>query len=176
MLRAGAIGRENNLDSHDSVCFMGKAVPAARGTKLSQQFLIRVLQIGWRASRRHCPNCGGGKLFQGWFRMVPNCPTCGMALERHEEGYQVGAYMFNMIAAELVFAALLVGVLAMTWPTPPWQWITVVTAVLMVILPIAFYPFSKTLFLGFDLIFRPAESSDDIRVEPDAPAHPPSTK
>jgi hypothetical protein len=99
-----------------------------------------------------------------------------MALERHEEGYQVGAYMFNMIAAELIFAVLLVGALAITWPTPPWQLITVASAVLMIILPIAFYPFSKTLFLGFDLFFRPAESSDDVKVvEPDAQSGPPST-
>lgn len=137
-------------------------------TRLSERFIPRALQIAWRASQLCCPNCGGGRLFRGWFRMVPNCPTCGLALERHEEGYQVGAYMFNMIAAELVFAALLVGALAITWPTPPWQWITVASAALMVILPVAFYPFSKTLFLGFDLLFRPAESIDDVKaIEPD---------
>jgi hypothetical protein len=27
---------------------------------------------------------------------------------------------------------------------------------MMVLLPIAFYPFSKTLFLAFDLLFHPA--------------------
>lgn len=33
-------------------------------------------------------------------------------------------------------------------------------AVLMVIAPFLFYPFSKTLFLAFDLIFRPPSPED----------------
>ena len=32
--------------------------------------------------------------------------VCGFRFERGEEGYQVGAYMFNIIAAELLFAFL----------------------------------------------------------------------
>lgn len=88
--------------------------------------------------------------------MVPACPTCGLPLERKEEGYIVGAYMFNIIAAELVFAFLFVAVLVVTWPTPPWRLITWGSAVLMLVMPLLFYPFSKTLFLAFDLAFRPA--------------------
>lgn len=68
----------------------------------------------------------------------------------------VGAYMFNIIAAELLFACLFVGVLVVTWPTPPWRLITWGSAVLMLVMPLLFYPFSKTLFLAFDLAFRPA--------------------
>jgi hypothetical protein len=35
-------------------------------------------------------------------------------MERGEEGYQVGSYMFNIIAAELIFAAIFLGVLLRT--------------------------------------------------------------
>ena len=35
-----------------------------------------------RALRRRCPCCGGGGLFEGWFTMVPRCPTCGLASDR----------------------------------------------------------------------------------------------
>jgi hypothetical protein len=31
---------------------------------------------------------------------------------------------------------------------------------LMIILPVLFYPFSKTLFLAFDLVFRPPMPED----------------
>ncbi len=38
--------------------------------------------------------------------MVLRCPQCGLLFERGEQGYVVGAYMFNIAAAELVFVAL----------------------------------------------------------------------
>ena len=83
-----------------------------------------------------------------------------MRLERGEEGYQVGAYMFNIVAAELIFAAIFLGILLLTWPTPPWTELLYGGVALMVIAPYLFYPFSKTLFLAFDLIFRPPTPQD----------------
>lgn len=109
-----------------------------------------------RALRRRCPNCGAGDLFTSWVRMVPACPSCGLDLERKEEGYVVGAYMFNIIFAELVFGAVFVAVLVLLWPHPPWELLTWTGAALMLLMPILFYPVSKTLFLAFDLVFRPA--------------------
>lgn len=114
----------------------------------------------WRALRRRCPNCGSSGIFNGWFRMRHTCPVCGLVLEREEQGYLVGSYMFNIIAAELLFAAILVSVLVLTWPTPPWRLLQYGGAILMILAPIVFYPFSKTLFLAFDLVFRPAMPND----------------
>lgn len=91
--------------------------------------------------------------------MKQQCPHCGLSFGREEQGYIVGAYMFNIIVAELVFAAIFIGTLLATWPDPPWALLTYGGAALMVLLPILFYPFSKTLFLAFDLIFRPAGHS-----------------
>jgi uncharacterized protein (DUF983 family) len=87
--------------------------------------------------------------------MRSQCEVCGLAYERGEDGYQVGSYMFAIVAAELVFAAGFLGVLAATWPSPPWDWLTYGGPALMVVAPLVFFPFSKTLFLAFDLIFRP---------------------
>jgi len=88
--------------------------------------------------------------------MRERCPVCGLKVERGDEGYQVGSYMFNIIAAELLFAALFIGAIVLTWPTPPWNVLEYGGIVLMILAPFAFFPFSKTLFLAFDLIFRPA--------------------
>lgn len=88
--------------------------------------------------------------------MRTTCPVCGLELERGEEGYQVGAYMFNIIAAELAFAAVFLGIVAVTWPSPPWAWLEYGGIAMMIVAPFVFYPFSKTLFLAFDLFFRPA--------------------
>ena len=120
------------------------------------RFLRRVGVLFWRAIRLRCPNCGGGPIFDGWMRMRSRCPRCGLPLERGEQGYQVGSYMFAIIAAELVFAAIFVGVLLLTWPDPPWDLLLYGGMVLMVVVPFLFFPFSKTLFLAFDLTFRPA--------------------
>ena len=114
----------------------------------------------WRAARLRCPNCGGGPLFSYWVRMRERCPVCGIRLERGEEGYQVGAYMLNIVAAELIFAAIFLGVLVYTWPSPPWDELLYGGVAIMISAPFIFYPFSKTLFLAFDLIFRPAAPED----------------
>jgi uncharacterized protein (DUF983 family) len=112
-----------------------------------------------RAFLLRCPNCGGGGILRSWFQLKQQCPDCGLSFDREEQGYIVGAYMFNIIVAELVFAAIFIATLLATWPDPPWALLTYGGAALMVLLPILFYPFSKTLFLAFDLIFRPAGHS-----------------
>ena len=73
----------------------------------------------------------------------------------------VGAYMFNIAAAEAVFAALFIGILIATWPDPPWTAITWAGGAVALLLPVLFYPFSKTLFLGFELLFHPADPPGD---------------
>jgi uncharacterized protein (DUF983 family) len=86
------------------------------------------------------------------------CPACGLALDRGERGYHVGSYMLNIIAAELIFMALFLGVLAATWPEPPWELLQYGGAVMMVLAPVLLYPFTKTVFLAMDLVVRPPET------------------
>jgi len=92
--------------------------------------------------------------------MAPSCPKCGLRFERGEDGYWVGSYMFNIVASELLFAAAGLAVVVATWPTPPWGWITAGGVALMIAAPVVFLPFSKVLFLAFDLLFRPPVESD----------------
>jgi uncharacterized protein (DUF983 family) len=132
------------------------------------RFLRRAARLLWRALRLRCPNCGGGPIFDSWLRMRHHCPRCGLPMERGEQGYQVGSYMFNLVAAELVFAAIFLGVLYATWPEPPWTLLLYGGMALMLIVPFVFFPFSKTLFLAFDLTFRPPAPGE--LVERDAPS------
>jgi hypothetical protein len=92
--------------------------------------------------------------------MRVRCPTCGIRTERGEEGYSVGAYMFNIVAAELLWAMLFLNVLWASWPRPSWDAILYGGGALMIAAPFACYPFSKTLFLAFDLMFRPAAETE----------------
>ena len=120
------------------------------------QFLRRAGLLFWRALRLRCPNCGGSPIFEGWLRMRSQCPQCGLPLDRGEQGYEVGSYMFAIVAAELIFAGIFLGVLLLTWPDPPWDFLLYGGMALMLVVPFVFFPFSKTLFLAFDLLFRPA--------------------
>ena len=115
-----------------------------------------------RALRLRCPHCGGGPIFVTWSQLVPNCPVCGLGLERGEHGYWLGAYFFNLMAVETVFTVWVVGFLMWTWPSPPWTLFQVSTIILMLIVPFAFFPYSKTLFLAFDLMVRPPSEEDFV--------------
>jgi uncharacterized protein (DUF983 family) len=129
------------------------------------RFLRRVGLLFWRALRLRCPHCGGGPIFDSWLRMRRRCPRCGLPMERGEQGYQVGSYMFSIVAAELIFAAIFLGVLLLTWPDPPWDALLYGGMALMVIVPFLFFPFSKTLFLAFDLVFRPPSRDEFVTVD-----------
>ena len=90
------------------------------------------------------------------------CPRCDLALERGEaHDFWLGAYAINLVVAEGIAAIIAFIILWKTWPAAgPSQWVAIALAVAM---PVLFYPFSRTLWLAFDLHFRPSESGDDRR-------------
>jgi hypothetical protein len=60
----------------------------------------------------------------------------------------------------LIFAAIFLAIIIFTWPTPPWGQLLYGGVALMLIMPALLYPFSKTIFLAFDLTFRPPTPED----------------
>ncbi len=113
-----------------------------------------------RALARRCPNCSGGPVITRWIHTVPACPRCGLRLDRGEPDYFLGAIVFNMAFAEGLLALGLVVVLLSTWPNPPWNALYYGGIAGLIVAPILFYPYSKLLWLGFDLIFRPLRPED----------------
>ena len=123
--------------------------PAVSVTRTSlTQLVARALQL-------RCPHCGGRKIFASFFELKERCPTCGIRLERGESDYFVGAYLFNLIAVELILFICVCGFVFFTWPDPPWDLITYVTAFLMLSGCVFCYPFAKTTWLAVDLAIRP---------------------
>jgi uncharacterized protein (DUF983 family) len=116
----------------------------------------------FRALRRRCPVCGFKPIFEGWFSLRPRCPQCNFSFER-EEGYWVGALIANIAAAEGLFALVLIGGIVATHPDVPWTAISIIGAVVMIGLPILFYPLSKTLWLWLDLAFIHPLDADDLQ-------------
>ena len=123
------------------------------------------LSIG-RALRLRCPRCGAGKVTVRWLGLRPACLNCGLRLDRGESDYWLGATLFNLIAAETLFAIGLVTVLVLTWPYPPWEALQWGSIVAMIVAPLILFPFSKLLWLAFDLVFRPLTPEDLVSGPP----------
>ena len=115
-----------------------------------------------RALVLHCPNCGGGGLFTGFFNIRERCPTCGLLLERGESDYFLGAYTLNLIAVEVLLALGFVMVMYFTLPNPPWDALEYGGIVLSILGAVFCYPFAKTTWLAVDLMFRPPNREDFI--------------
>lgn len=113
-----------------------------------------------RAFRLRCPVCGRGRMFDRWTHMRGRCDSCGLILERGEQDYFIGAYLLNLIIAELVVVAAMLVVLFLTWPAVPWGWM--LWGIVGLTIPAAWvtYPFSRSLWLAVDLVFRPPEEED----------------
>jgi len=122
---------------------------------------MRPLPMLARAARLRCPHCGVGRVMRSWLALAERCPECGLRFERDEENeYWLGAYLLNFIVTEVVFAVLLLAALLVTWPSPPWRLLLWGGVVQMIVTPIVFYPFAKTLWLAVDLTFRPVKPED----------------
>lgn len=89
-----------------------------------------------------------------------SCPECQLILDRGEADYFLGGYTVNFVVAELLIVAGGAAFMVVTWPDVPWTALTWSLILLMIVAPIVFYPFAKTLWLAFDLIIRPVTWGD----------------
>jgi uncharacterized protein (DUF983 family) len=112
----------------------------------------------WRGIRKVCPVCGRGKLFRSWFKMRDHCGVCGYSFER-EEGYFVGALIVNIAVAEAWFFVLFMVVVIATSPGVAWGPLLIVALVTNGLLPVVFYPYSKSLWMAVDLAVHPARAA-----------------
>jgi uncharacterized protein (DUF983 family) len=108
-----------------------------------------------RALRMRCPLCGYKPITHSFGEIVEVCPGCGYAYEQGESGYYVGALIMNMAVCLLSFAAVFGIALAVTWPDVPWTAVTYLCIAAMVVVPIWFYPRSKTTWIWADLRIHP---------------------
>jgi uncharacterized protein (DUF983 family) len=88
--------------------------PAAEGGAMALVLRRLVRGFGLR-----CPHCGARGVTRRWLEVVAVCPACRLRLDRGEPNYWLGALLFNLIAAEILFAAGALGVLVSRGPTHP---------------------------------------------------------
>jgi uncharacterized protein (DUF983 family) len=114
-----------------------------------------------RGLARHCAVCGAGKLFRHWVRMVPTCPRCGLQFRR-VPGHWLGSWFLNICVAQTAVVSVLIIGVAVTYPDPPMGWIAMVTVAVALAVPLAFFPFSRTIWSAIDLIMRPLDFDDGV--------------
>ena len=68
--------------------------------------------------------------------------------------------VFNIALAEGVFVIGLIITLVVTWPRVPWAGLQYGAPAAMVLAPVLLYPFSRLVWLAFDLMLRPAVPND----------------
>jgi uncharacterized protein (DUF983 family) len=119
-----------------------------------------------RALTLRCPNCGSRGLIATWFKLAPACPRCHLRPDRGESDYFLGGMMFNIALAEAVFVVVLIVTLAVTWPHVPWSVLQYGAPLAMILAPVALYPFSKLVWLAFDLMLRPVSPNDLAEPQP----------
>jgi uncharacterized protein (DUF983 family) len=118
-----------------------------------------------RGAVRHCPRCGGGRLFTSWFKIRERCPRCGFRLEREEGGF-LGAMTFNYAITAVIWLAVFVVWLVVDLPDVRVFLLTVVSIAIAVVVPLLFWPVSKTLWAAVDYLVTQTETAhipDEVR-------------
>ena len=116
----------------------------------------------WRGVTRRCPVCGSGGLFTSWFKMRDRCPRCGYVFAR-EDGFSLGAILMNFAVTEALLALFgIIPLIALLASNPDADITPVVVggAVAVLVGPLVFYPFSRTLWVALELMVRPAHARE----------------
>ena len=111
-----------------------------------------------RALVRRCPRCGSGRVFDGWLHMVDRCPGCGMRFRR-DEGFFLGAFTLNLIVTLFCMWLVLIWLVIKESMNASGsiRLPLIVGALCGTVLPVAFYPYSYSLWAVFDLSSAPLE-------------------
>jgi uncharacterized protein (DUF983 family) len=110
---------------------------------------------------KRCPVCGQGHLFRHWITMADECPRCGLHFHR-TPGQWMGSWFLNLCVGQTAIVLVLVVGVALTYPTPPMLVVGGLGLLAAVAVPLAFFPFSRTLWTAMDLLMAPLELDEGV--------------
>ena len=114
-----------------------------------------------RGLTRRCALCGAGGSFDDYFHMKERCPRCNFRFDRIE-GQRAGALGINTIVTFGALAVVVVVGLVVTYPEFDLTVLLPAAVAVALLVPIVFYPFSRTIWNAIDLAMRPIEPGDDV--------------
>ena len=109
--------------------------------------------LGMRRGLAHkCPNCGEGKLYRGYLKVVGECEHCGHVLSayRADDG---PAYFTILLVGHLVVAPVLLMPFIWQWPVAV---VLPITLIPLATLVLAVLPRVKGAFLGLLWALKPS--------------------
>jgi uncharacterized protein (DUF983 family) len=124
-------------------------MPLAPGTVLKRGFAKR------------CPVCGEGHLFEAWVRMIPVCRRCGYRFHR-KPGQWLGSWFLNLCVVQTAVILVVIVIAGVTWPRTSTLLLIVATTATALFTPLAFFPFSRTIWIAIDLAMKPLDFDDDV--------------
>jgi uncharacterized protein (DUF983 family) len=128
-------------------------------TGLEVPTLGRTLRLFGRAFLLRCPHCGRGPVLRHPLKLRVKCGTCGLRLQRGEHDSFTGSMFILFTLVGLVAYAVL-AVTMMVSDTTPWDLLENGLPVLVLVELLVFFPFSKLLWLAFDLTLRPVTAEE----------------
>jgi uncharacterized protein (DUF983 family) len=116
---------------------------------------LSITRLATRGLARRCPRCGARHLFTHWFSMIERCPRCGYLFAR-EDGFFLGAFVINFVVTEVALGMVLAVLIALeAGGGAPLGGIIVAAVTVTLVVPLVFYPTSKTLWAAIDLAMHP---------------------
>lgn len=113
-----------------------------------------------RSMLRRCPFCGGEGIFENWFSLKKQCPSCGSIFEP-EDGYMLGSYVVNLgVTAILGVAFVFVFVFGTDLSVVQLQ---IASVILVVGFPLFFYGYAQLIWICIDLLFNSTKKFDPAR-------------
>ena len=110
----------------------------------------------FRGLRKRCPRCNEKDIFVTWFQAKSLCPRCGLRFEAEEGGF-LGAMVLNyMVAIGLWLVVMTVG-LILTVPNVPVAPLMLASVLVLVPVPLWFYPRSKMTWAAVEWLVARSE-------------------
>lgn len=113
-----------------------------------------------RALGLRCPRCGAAPLFAGRFAMHEACTVCALRFER-EPGYFVGAIYVNYAVTAVACLGIPIA-LDVLFGLAAWSQVAL-GAALAVVVPLGFFRYARSLWLGIDHLVTAADDAMERR-------------
>jgi len=114
-----------------------------------------------RAVRLRCAWCGARRgIIRSWFRRDDSCQTCGLSVQRGQEGFELGSASINAI---VTFAAIIIAAtisIVVTYPEIAVVPLSIVLGAVAIVLPIVLYPFTHTIWFAVELLMEPPSAQE----------------
>jgi len=101
------------MQQHLTLAMIGD-VDSATALRTDERALVPALIRGWR---RHCPNCGGGPMMEGYLKVRHSCASCGEELYHHRAD-DMPAWATILIIGHVLVGGLLT--VETTFTPPMW--------------------------------------------------------